>query len=75
MPLSSRQCSRPESCPAMIEAREASSAFDKFISNDFPHLKEDIGYLKGRLSLLLWIIPVSISLVSGIVIGLMKLLG
>jgi len=70
-----KKCPQPDNCPAIIEAREVSSAFDRFITNDFPHLKEDIGYLKGRLSLLLWIIPVSISLVSGIVIGLLKMFG
>ena len=75
MPPAKKRCPWQESCPAIIEAREVGSAFDRFITNDFPHLKEDIGFLKGRLSLLLWIIPVSISLVSGIVIGLLKLFG
>ncbi|MFC1845820.1 hypothetical protein ACFLYM_00195 [Chloroflexota bacterium] len=75
MPSAKKVCPSLENCPAIIEAKEAGSAFDRFISNDFPHLKEDIGFLKGRLFLLLWIIPVSISLVSGIVIGLLKLFG
>ena len=75
MPTAKKQCPSFDSCPAITEAKEVGRAFDKFISNDFPHLKEDIGFLKRRLSLLLWIIPISISLVSGIVIGLLKLFG
>ena len=75
MPSAKKQCPALDNCPAVMESKEVSKSFERFLTNDFPHLKEDIGFLKGRLSLLLWIIPISISLVSGIVIGLLKLFG
>jgi hypothetical protein len=62
-----------KNCPAIIEAKETHKTLEKFLTNDLHDVTYRIGKIERKLSTLLWIVPVSISLVSGIVVGLLKL--
>ena len=47
----------------------------KHLRSDLCETKTDVAYIKGKITTLLWMVPVVIAAFSGIVIGIIRLLG